>query len=187
MKAQINNFDMEEVRKVRVAFFKKKRKEKKEETNNVMGVDLSKFSTGIAILNELDEILFLNKISPKGNNDKYLIIDFIISMKAILEKYRPSTVIMEDIYLKNSFGKLASFKSLAKQHGIILTIFAIYDIDVKYIHNMSAKSFVGCKNKEDVFKRMCELYSLDGFNFEDHNDLTDALMLALNKRNGKLK
>lgn len=185
MKPQINNLDMEEIRKIRMGFFKDKKNIKR--TNNVMGIDLSKFNTGVAIIDDKDEILFLNKISPKGNKEKYIIIDFVIAFKSIIDKYRPYKVIMEDIYLRNNKGNLSSYKSLAKHHGVVLTILSLMDVEVNYIHNMSAKSHLGCRNKEDVFNRMCKVYNLYDFNFEEHNDLTDALGLALNKNNEKLK
>ncbi|MGL4864397.1 MULTISPECIES: crossover junction endodeoxyribonuclease RuvC [Bacteria] len=185
MKPQINNLNMEEIRNIRMAFFKEKKSIKK--TNNVMGIDLSKFNTGVAVLDDKDEILFLNKISPKGNKEKYIIIDFVIAFKSIIDRYRPSKVIMEDIYLRNNRGNLGSYKSLAKHHGVVLTILSLMDVEVYYIHNMSAKSHIGCKSKEDVFNKMCKVYNLHDFNFEDHNDLTDALGLALNKNNKKLK
>lgn len=187
MKPQIDNFDMEKVRKVRMNFFKKKKKENLSPTTNVMGIDLSKFSTGIAVINDKDEILFLNKIAPKGNRDKYVLLDFVIAFKHILDVYKPSKIIMEDIYLKNNKGRLGSFTSLAKQHGIVLTILTLYDLEVNYIHNMSAKSYLGCRNKEQVFEKICKMYNLHWFDFEKHNDLTDALALALNRKNGKLK
>ena len=179
--------DMDLVRDFRVKLKKEKIDKYEKLENVVMGLDLSKFSTGIAFLNkDNDDLIYATKICPKGTNLNYITMDFCISLNYLIRKYKPSKVMMENVYLTMGGGFKSAFESLLRQHGIALAILSFRGLEFTYVHPSTAKSFVECKTKEDVFEYIKKKYKLINFNFEEHNDITDAILMALNHRNEKI-
>lgn len=184
---QIRKLNMESVRTARMNFKKNKIDKIVRNDDLIMGIDLSKMSTGVAIIDKKENLIFADKIVPKGSNDLYVILDFMIAFDAILKKYNPGIVMMEDIFLRNNNGRLNAFTTLAKQHGVVISMLYPLGLVPYTLHQASIKSFCGCKKKEEVFKYIVDKYNIKNFDFETHNDITDAIAVALNWRNQKKK
>lgn len=183
---KISTLNMAKVKKLRDKLIKEKFSKKERNNHIILGLDISKASCGICFYDAAnDKVLYVDKIVPKTKDNAKIIIDFSIVLDKLLKEYNPSDAIIEDIFLKPTAGNFKAFKSLAKHHGMILSIMATRGINCKYIHLSSAKSFIKCKDKEEVFKKICSMYNLYGLNFKDHNDLMDAILVALNYKNTK--
>lgn len=165
----------------------KQTKLKKQHSNLIMGLDISSKSTGVAIITQNDEIKMIDKLYIPNYNktsEEIKMFVFAIGLNSIIKKYKPCLAILEDVFSSN----IKTHKSLSEFHGLCKYILAINDIPMKYIHPSSAKSFVGCRTKEAVFKTLTKRYNLSYLKFEEANDGLDALLMALNHKNkGKLK
>ena len=160
----------------------KKTKLRKEHSNLIMGLDISSKSTGVAIITQNDELKMIDKFYiPNYNNtsEEIKMFIFAIGLHSIIKKYNPCIAILEDVFSKN----IKTHKSLSEFHGLCKYLLAINDIPMKYIHPSSAKSFIGCKTKEEVFKTLIKRYGLIDLKFEEANDGIDALLIALNHKN----
>lgn len=158
-----------------------KLQEIKRDKDIIMGADLSSHSSGIAIINKKKELLFMDKIFIKNydkTSEEIRILSFVIAIKKIIQVYNPSVVVVEQIFSKN----IETHKNLARLHGIFSYLMIMHNIEVKYIHPSSAKAYLGCKTKEEVFEKLNMQYKL-GLNFKEHNDGVDALLMALNYYN----
>lgn len=154
--------------------------------NIIMGVDLSNNSTGICILDEkTKDILFMDKIyitSFSNTEDLLRISIFVVGLQKIINTFKPYKAIIEqEIYVQN----VMSHSHLSKLHGILLYILMRNNIKSYYIHPSSAKSYIKCKTKKDVFNFLVKLYNLKELNFAEHNDGVDALLMAYNCDNIK--
>ena len=148
----------------------------------VMGIDLSTSSTGIAVINKNEEIIYIDNLEKVGTIKKNNIMDFYIAINTILNKFNPSIIIVEDVYYSKNFKAISS---LIKYHGMLELILISKNLNYKYVQTNVCKAFFKCKHKEDVFKLLNDRYKLN-FDFEKDNDKTDALMLALNFKNEKV-
>lgn len=149
----------------------------------ILGADLSSKSTGICVLNSNKDILFMDKIYIPGYSttpEEIRILSFVICVNAIIKTFNPKYCVIEDIFSDN----VRTHKNLAKIHGIFIEILIKNNIEPYYIHPQSAKSFIKCKTKEDVFNELTEMYNLN-LSFEEANDGVDALLMALNFDNDK--
>lgn len=183
---KINTLNMVKVKKLRDQLIKQKLKKREKNNHIILGLDISKASCGFAFYDAADDkVLHIDKIVPKTSDNAKIIIDFTIVLDKLLKHYKPSVAIIEDIFLKPNAGNFKAFKSLAKHHGMILSIMATRGIECKYIHPSSAKAFLGCKSKEEVFEKICAIYNLYGLNFKKDNDLIDGILVALNYKNVK--
>ena len=149
--------------------------------NIIMGCDLSGHSTGISIIDKNDNLLFMDKIyipSYSSTPTDLRIITFVLGLQEIINKFKPSIAIVEDIFATN----IATHSTLARVHGIFLYHMVRNNIKVYYIHPSSAKAFIKCKTKEQVFEKITKMYKLD-LNFKECNDGVDGLLMALNHKN----
>lgn len=145
----------------------------------VLGFDISSRRTGVAVVNN-GRLLksSCEVIEPKvkwqyGEKLSY----FKIEMKRIIQKHKPDYVIIEDIFKGRN---LATFKTLAMFRGVaVQTIFEEMGTDPASIMPTDARSTIGvATGKEEAFAAITEKFKLQDFNFEDHNDIVDAIGLA---------
>lgn len=160
----------------------KQEKLRRNHTKLIMGLDISSKSTGIAIITENNELKFMDKLYIPNYNktdEQTKMFVFAIGLTSVIKKYNPCIAIVEDVFSRN----ISTHRSLSEFHGLCKYLLALNDIPIKYIHPSSAKSFIGCKDKEEVFNKMIKMYNLKNLKFEDANDGVDALLIALNHKN----
>jgi Holliday junction resolvasome RuvABC endonuclease subunit len=95
-------------------------------------------------------------------------------IKLLLE-FRPSHVVMEDIYAGNN---VKTMKLLAKYAGVAQEVcVSVAGIDPYVIHNGTVKSYFKAKNKRELFDFVVELlgWEDDNVSFNKHNDVIDAI------------
>ena len=100
------------------------------------------------------------------------------NIKEVIEKYKPDRVILEDIF-KGRNAK--TFKILSMARGVVIkTIYQATGKDPINIMPSATRKLIGIKNtKEDAFDFIVKKYKLTDYEFDKHNDLTDAIALGL--------
>lgn len=146
----------------------------------ILSLDLSSVTTGYCVFNNGK----LNKAScgtfktnPKQTYGQRL-FQFSEEIKSLIQKHKPDQIVIEDIFRGRS---VKTFKSLATFRGVaILTIFTLTGKDPLSIMAAVARKTVGAgKKKEEAFAFAKKKYKLTKYNFKEHNDIADAIILGL--------
>ncbi len=96
-------------------------------------------------------------------------------IKDLIIKAKPDIIIIEDIYCRNTI----TFKILSYFHGVAYKhIYNLLEKDPYFIGATKIRNILGVKGKEGAFNYINNLYNLD-YNFEEDNDITDAIALGL--------
>ena len=147
----------------------------------ILGLDVSSRSTGHCIINNgrlvKNTVGTINPDSKKsyGERLKYFSEELI----KLLKKHRPDKVIMEDIF---KGPNIITFKTLAMFRGVcFLAVFGEIGKDPLCLMPTEARKLVGAPGvkKEDGFSFVIEKYSFTDYEFDTHNDQTDAIVLGL--------
>ena len=156
----------------------------------VMGLDISKRKTGIAIINEETlEVLYYTYYEPASSDIKEIVMEYSFLIDFIFQKYNISKVVIEDTFMSNA---TPSVKDLNLVHGAILVNLIVRNVKIFKITTMSCKAFFGCGKiikdergkkikdaKEVLFDEIKKRFNLDEtLEFKNHNDITDAIALA---------
>lgn len=146
----------------------------------ILGLDVSITSTGYCVFNNgklLKKSCGMIKPNPKKTYGERLLF-LELEIKKIISKYKPDEVIIEDIY-KGRNAK--TFKILSMTRGIaIKTIFEELGKDPIIVMASTARALIGIKNKKEIaYEFIVKKYKLKDYEFDTHNDQTDAILLAL--------
>ena len=143
----------------------------------ILSLDVSAASTGwtFSVKGNL-KTYGLIKTSPKNGRAERL-LSFKCELVALLKKYKPSHIVIENGY----YGRnVKTLKVLCEFSGVAkLCSMEVLGIEPFIMNVNTPKAYFGCKKKEDVFETMVTLYELDGFEFKTHNDITDALIQSV--------
>jgi len=147
----------------------------------ILGLDVSSSSTGYCIINNgrlLKSTLgTINPDSKKSYGERLQY--FADELVKLLKKHKPDKVVMEDIF-KGPNAK--TFKILAMFRGAcFLTVFNETGKDPICIMPTEARKLVGAPGvtKEDGFNFVIKKYAFSDYEFNTHNDITDAIVLGL--------
>jgi len=145
----------------------------------ILGLDISSQRTGVAVLNKgrlLRSSFELIEPNPKKSYGERLSY-FRTELRRILAKHQPEHIVIEDIFKGRN---LKTFKILAMFRGVaIQTIYEETNQNPVSLMPTDARSTLDIGvGKEDAFCALVEKYKLDDFNFDDHNDIVDAIGLA---------
>ncbi len=158
--------------------------------NLLISIDLSKTCPGISIYN-LEENNFLFLDSFKGNNkltNHERNLEILYWILEIISKYRPYKAIIESPFI--STFTIKSVGPLMKLHGIVDHFLFENGLEIYEISPTSSRSYLKIKpnTKEEAFKFVKSNYPiLELETFKKDNDKSDAVVLALNFNNPKLK
>ena len=152
----------------------------------ILAIDVSSACSGYCILEDgyLD-IGSVNTIVPRGLKQKdkltlgQKLLFFENSVKAIIKKYKPNLIVVEDIF-KGPNAK--TFKTLAAFRGVAFKICQqLTKKDPISLMPTEARKLINIKGKkkEDAFEFVVKKYKLKHYVFEKDNDKTDAIVLAL--------
>lgn len=147
-----------------------------------MGLDISKTCTGIAIMDKQKKLVFFDHYKPTSSDIKEVALEYAFLIDLLISNYPIEQVIIEDTFVQ----KGSSVKDLSLVHGSILMNLLMKNITIKKIVNTSCKSYHGAKAdkeneldaKEVLFNIIKKRYNLTHFEFQKHNDITDAIALA---------
>lgn len=158
----------------------------------ILGLDLSLNSTGYCILYD-------DKICPDG----YGIISFKSGgfegkklhslekrIRKIINTHKPDFLCIENIFKGRNIN---TFKTLSMVRGVVYKIAYEKGLEDKTfcISAVQARKIIGCgKKKTEAFAYISKRYKKFEFNFDKHNDIVDAVGLALacymlNRKNKK--
>ena len=147
----------------------------------ILALDVSSASTGVCVFCEGEMVksslqtINPNSKKPYGERLQY----FKKALEEILANYKPDKVIVEDIFRGRN---IKTYKSLAMFRGVcFLTIFEAIGKDPICVMPTEARKLAGVPGitKEDGFDFAVKKYKLTEFDFENFNDITDAIVLAL--------
>jgi Holliday junction resolvasome RuvABC endonuclease subunit len=107
--------------------------------------------------------------------------DFKRQLGKLYKKFNPSHVVIEDIYYANN---AVTFKVLSYFTGVARELaYAQLGIEPHMVTTGEVRGYFGImkrgKGKEVAFNMIKKHYGLRGFNFKDHNDITDAIAQGL--------
>jgi len=147
----------------------------------ILGLDVSSASTGHCIINNgrlvKSTLGTINPDSKKSYGERLQY--FVEAITKLLRKHKPDKVIIEDIFRGPN---VKTFKTLAMFRGVcFLTVFNETGSDPISVMPTEARKLVGAPGvtKEDGFNFVMEKYSLPDYEFDTHNDITDAIVLGL--------
>ena len=147
----------------------------------LLALDVSEKSTG----------WFLSKRScgriqpdPKLSFDERLVA-FREQLAVLLEKYKPTLVVIEDVYLR---WNVQTFKQLSMLQGVARELATEMGIQVATLTATQARKYCcgpqeGKFKKPEVFAFIVQKYGFSDFDFDSHNDITDAAALLLGYKN----
>ena len=156
----------------------------------VMGLDISKNKTGIAIINEKTlQPVYYTYYTPSTTDIKETALEYSFLIDFIFSRYDISKVVIEDTFVSD---KTSSIKDLSIVHGSMLVNILMRNVSIYKIPTMSCKAFFDCAkvvkddlgktiktSKEVLFDKIKEMYKLDEtLDFKNFNDITDAIALA---------
>lgn len=146
----------------------------------VLALDISTKSTG----------WFVSKRScgrieaDPGLSWKENLVSFRDQVQGLVQKYRPTVVVIEDIYLRMNVQTL---KQLAMFQGVATEVSLREGVEVRTITATQARKLCCGKQegefkKKQVFQYFVGKYGWDHFVFDVHNDITDAAALLWGHR-----
>jgi Holliday junction resolvasome RuvABC endonuclease subunit len=144
----------------------------------ILAFDISVRSTGWAYISVKDDIRLFGKICI----DKSVLFDDTLSIldrasANVIDWLKPDLVVIENAYfLKNikTLRQLETLRTVVKLNSIkILNKHVLEVLPTKY------RSFFNLKGKEEAFSFVKNTLKLKFLEFNDHNDITDALLMCL--------
>lgn len=142
----------------------------------VLSLDISASSTGWAYVfgtNDIKDFGFI-KTSPKFDTAERLSF-FRQELENIFDTYRPSNIVIEDVY---SGLNVKTLKLLSKFAGVAEEMcFRKAGMAPYIISNKTVKAYFKAKNKEELFNFLADIlnWPKDEISFKKHNDLTDSI------------
>ncbi len=106
-----------------------------------MGIDASTSCTGVSVFDG-KELIYYGAIKPKGDNWRDKLFHEGPELSALIEKYRPDIIYMEDVPLKAS-GGLKTLVILGGVQGFIYGIAATYGVPIEFVSPTGWRSKAG--------------------------------------------
>lgn len=141
----------------------------------ILALDVSTKSTGWFVDVENCGTI---QIDPNLEFPKKLVL-FRKELNKLLKEYKPKVVVMEEVHYRRGFSNIHTVKALAKFGGVATELAASKHMKVVLMTASAARKTLnleGKVTKEDVFDHFNSEFGM-GWNFKEHNDITDAWML----------
>lgn len=128
-----------------------------ETTKVYMGIDASTTCTGVSIFSD-NKLVYYGAIKPQGDNWRERLMNEGPELKAVMKKYRPDKIYMEDVP-KETHGGSNTLMILGAVQGYILGVASSLSIPIEFIAPTSWRSkagmFDGTKEgkKREVLKK----------------------------------
>lgn len=150
---------------------------------NFLCLDLSLDRTGWSRF-KAGELYDYGTINCNGKDFRHIdrLLCIVAYIRDLLAEFPMDCVILEDVHYGAS---VSTFKSLCELRGLVLAEsyeFIGHDIFIfPTSHPRSCFEFNGqkVKSKEEAFDYVASLYKKENFNFKDHNDICDSILLGL--------
>ena len=149
--------------------------------NGIISLDVSSRSTGWCYMMK-DQVKAFGCIETqrKDSLDAKL-NDFKRQLGKIYKQFNPSHVVIEDIYYANN---AVTFKVLSYFTGVARELcYAMLNLEPHLVTTGEVRGYFGImkrgKGKEIAFEMIKKRYDLKDFEFDSHNDITDAITQGL--------
>ena len=158
----------------------------------ILGLDCSTTSTGWSIFDNKGLAAY-GVIKPIGDDWRSRLVWQAPELKSIIEQYKPTKIIMEDIPL-NSKGGLKILVVLGAVQGLILGIASSLNVPIKFVTPNEWRSkvnlFTGNREetkRDEMKKRSIEMANKEfGLNLKwfsksskkNEDDISDAILIA---------
>lgn len=144
----------------------------------ILALDVSTKSTGWFVTRKSCGKIVPNKKLSFGEK----LVFFRKELDKLIHKYKPTVVVIEDIYYRPGFGNIHTLKTLAKFTGVAIELCSSYNIQTEIITATAARKHCcgdhkGKFGKQEVFDFFVKKFSLD-WGYKEYNDLTDAMALS---------
>jgi Holliday junction resolvasome RuvABC endonuclease subunit len=139
----------------------------------VISLDISSTSTGWCYIVD-GELVEYDTIRPKKSLDKSeKLVIFREELKVVLKKFKPNYIVIEDGF----FGKnVKTLKVLSNFAGVAIECcFSTTKVTPYIMSNSTPKSYFKVKNKKELFEKVVKMYKFKDFDYDEHNDITDAI------------
>ncbi|MGL5718397.1 MAG: hypothetical protein ACRCX2_35665 [Paraclostridium sp.] len=163
--------------------------EKKVREGIAIGIDLSLSCPAVAVVNlSQNKVLYIDKYKKKGDPSIWIRLSEIrFWLERIIDTFRPEIIIIEGAFMSKFTAK--SNESLYKAHGYIGHFLKLKGARViASILPSSSRAFLKIKpnTKEQAFTWVQQNFpELNLSDFKKDNDLSDAIIVALNALNKK--
>jgi Holliday junction resolvasome RuvABC endonuclease subunit len=157
--------------------------------NVILSLDISSVSTGWSVYTDNSLTAYgVIKLKSKTKHHGEKLLQLENSIVELVNKYRPTIFSFEDIWKGPS---IKTYKILALYHGIAYkACFVHFRQDPIVLMPSNLRKILAAKttlvlsgkkeqDKKDVFAFMKTRYGLSDFEFEKHNDITDAMAVGL--------
>jgi len=140
----------------------------------LLSLDISAASTGYAVKFQNKLEFGLIKTTNKSTEGERLVL-FRNELINILSKYRPTHIVMEDIF---GGRNMKTLKLLAKFSGVAQECNkAFTGIDTEIMHTSTVRAYFKVKTKREIFDEVISLLGWEDkeWSFNKYNDITDAI------------
>lgn len=147
----------------------------------VMGLDISSVCTGWAILKNgrfysREGIDYGTIQPPKNVQIAGKLSYFRDALVLLLERNKPDVIGIEDAFF---FKNPKTLKVLSEFRGVALeTSSTVLGVDPNVVSVREIRTILGTQDKKASFLSIVELFKLKNWDFENSNDITDALAVA---------
>lgn len=151
----------------------------------VVGLDISSKSTGWAILKNGHFYARMEKdcgliIIPDKYKPAEKLVFFRDKLERVVSGIDISCIVLEDVYLRN----VTTIKVLSRFAGVACELIKRQcSIEPVIVPTKALRKSLGTQDKEEVFNLIKEKYNLTFWEFDTHNDITDAIVAALYANN----
>ncbi len=153
-----------------------------QKSNVILALDVSSSSTGYAVLKggrwRRSAVSFGTIKIPASPDLAGRLEKFRDEVEKIILQSKPDLVVIEDIFFLRS---ISTVKLLARFSGVALEVSRrLTKQEPCLVLSSTVRSKLECgKSKEEAFKFITDKYKLTDWKFKEHNDIADALCLAL--------
>ena len=145
----------------------------------VLALDISSSSTGFAwLINEKIPSQKPGVIECSGLTIKERVNCLTSGLISTVVGGPLDIIVIEDTFFSKNVKTLKLLNYLA---GVALCVMNEHypDTPIVFMTVREVRKLLGTKDKKDTFEYIKDRYKLEDYNFKEHNDITDALALAL--------
>ena len=143
-----------------------------------IGIDPSTSSTGVAVLNEQNELVYKDKISGAADDPKSF-ANLYVQLTNLLERFPPVGVVCENQFI--GMNRKTGIKTV-RPTGVVLACVGALDTAFSFAYPSEwRKVFEGAgksHSKQSTFTHVQETFPGAVSNFKKENDISDAIGLA---------
>ena len=144
---------------------------------SVLSLDVSAACTGWCIIHSNSFIKYGTIKANSKEDSATRLLSFRQQLISILNEYKPTHIIIEDVYSGlnvRTLKLLSEFAGVAKE-----TCKEFTEITPYVISNNTVKSYFKVRTKEELFYFVTDIFDNDTWSFKKDNDIVDAIAMCI--------